>query len=424
MKRWKLFPRVAVLTLAIALAPALESTAKADAVTDWNAIMQATVSTPPTNPFYQARWAAIVQLAVFEAVNSIEGNYEPYLGMIDAPAWASPDAAAIAAAHRTLVTLRPGSAEALDAARAAALAAIPDGPAKDAGIEVGEIAAFAMLLLRAEDGWDAVVPYKPGTAPGDWQPTPPASAPAAFVGWGQVTPFGMEKGSQFRLPAPPALHTEKYATDYLEVMLVGRVDSPFRPQHRTDVARFYAAATPVQVWNSAARQASAAQGTSLSLNARIFALLAMAICDGSIACFETKYHYNFWRPVTAIRNGDLDGNELTTADKDWLPLIATPAFPGYPSAHATLSGAARAVLERAFGKTGHAIRLTTPSLPDIKLDYTAWEEITTDIDDARVYGGIHFRFDQEAGAHQGRQVGKYILRNYLRCEDDEPEEDE
>ena len=149
--------------------------ARADAVTDWNAIMQATVSVPPTNPIFQTRWGAIVQLAVFEAVNAIIGDYEPYLGTIAAPAGASPDAAAIAAAHRTLVTLRPGSAAALDALRAASLAAIPDGPAKEAGIAVGEDAAAAMLLLRANDGWDAVVPYTPGTDPGDWQPTRPRS---------------------------------------------------------------------------------------------------------------------------------------------------------------------------------------------------------------------------------------------------------
>jgi hypothetical protein len=423
MKRLN-FLRCVATVLAIALTGAVPSAARADAVTDWNAIMQATVTAAPTNPFFQARWGAIVQLAVFEAVNAIEDDYEPYLGIIDAPAWASPDAAAIAAAHRTLVTLRPGSAAALDAARAASLAAIPDGAAKDAGILVGEYAAIAMLLLRVDDGWDDVVPYTPGTAPGKWQPTPPALAPAFMTQWGQVTPFGLESGSQFRLPPPPALDSRKYAKAYNEVKLVGRIDSPFRPQDRTDVARFYAATTPVQAFNSAARQVSAAQGKTLSENARIFALLGMAIADASIAVFDTKYHYNFWRPVTAIRNADLDGNAHTERDPDWLPLIATPAFPGYPSAHGTLSGAARAVLERAFGKHGHAITLTNPGLPGIVLNYAAWEQITDDISDARVYGGIHFRFDQDAGAHQGRQVGKYILRNYLRSADDDVDDDD
>jgi hypothetical protein len=365
-----------------------------------------------------------VQLAVFEAINAVKGDYEPYLGVVDAPHWASPDAAAIAAAHRTLVALRPASTATLNGLRAASLVEIPDGPEKEAGILVGEDAAAAVLLLRANDGASDVVPYTPGSEPGDWQPTPTAFAPAAFVHWGQVTPFGLEEGSQYRLPHPPVLHNGKYANDYNEVKLVGRIDSPFRPQDRTDVALFYAAATPVQVWNSAARQVSAAQQKTLSENARIFALLAMAMADGSIATFDTKYHYNFWRPVTAIQNGDLDGNQATERDPDWLPLITTPAFPGYPSAHATLSGAARAVLERAFGKRSHDITLTTPTLPEIELDYSSWEQITDDIDDARVYGGIHFRFDQDAGAHQGRHVGKYILRNYLRCADDHGDDDD
>src|SRR5262245_25394919 len=212
-----------VVLLTLALAPVLPTAARADAVTDWNEIMQATVVVPPSNPNLQTRWGAIVQLAVFEAVNAVTGEYEPYLGTIAAPPWASPDAAAIVAAHRALVTLRPGSATALDPLRAAALAAIPDGPAKDAGIAVGEQAAAAMLLLRADDGSAeaATVPYTPGTDPDDWRPTPPAGAPALLPGWGQVTPFGIEEGSQFRLPPPPALHTEKYAVDYDEVKLLG-----------------------------------------------------------------------------------------------------------------------------------------------------------------------------------------------------------
>jgi hypothetical protein len=417
MRRLKCLRRALILMLAMAQIPTLSSIARADAVTDWNAIMQSTVSAPPTNPFFQARWGAITQLAVFEAVNSITGDYEPYLGVIDAPSWASPEAAAIAAAHAALVTLRPGSAAALDALRTTSLAAIPNGPEKEAGIMVGEDAALAMLLFRADDGWDAVVPYTPGTNPGDWQPTPPAFAPALLPGWGQVTPFGLEAGSQFRSRRPPALRTGFYANDYEEVKLLGSLNSPLRPQDRTDVALFYAATTPVQTWNPAARQASLAQGLSLSENARVFALLAMAMADGSIACFETKYHHNFWRPVTAIRNGDIDGNRRTEADPNWVPLIPTPPFPSYPSAHATLSGCAREVLERAFGKRGHSVTLTNPSLPAIVLNYTAWEEITDDIDDARIYGGVHFRFDQEAGAKQGRKVGSYILENYLRSVD-------
>jgi hypothetical protein len=258
------------------------------------------------------------------------------------------------------------------------------------------------------------VPYTPGTYPGAWQPAPPAFAPAFLPGWGLVTPFGLQEASQFRGQAPPALFTGKYANDYNEVKLLGKIDSAFRPQDRTDVARFYAATSPVQAWNSAARQVGLAQGTTLSENARIYALLAMAIGDASIAAYDTKYHYNLWRPLTAIQGGDMDGNPKTEADPTWFPLISTPAFPAYASAHATLSGSARAVLERIFGVPGHVITLTNSALPGIVLDYTTFSQVCDDIDDARIYGGIHFRFDQEAGALQGRMVGTYIVTHYLR----------
>jgi hypothetical protein len=393
-------------------------------VIEWNEIMQNTVA--PANSIIQTRSAAIAQVAVFEAVNAIIGDYQPYLGTITAPPGASPDSAAIAAAHRTLRTLHPASAGTLDAARAASLAAIPDGQSKDDGIAVGEAAAAAMLQLRANDGWNAVVSYTPGNGPGAWQPTPPQFAPALLPGWGQVTPFGLEEGSQFRSPPPPSLGSGRYTHDYNEVKTLGSAtaDSQSRPQDRTDVARFYDVTSPVYAWNTAARQVSLAQGKSLSENAQVFALLAIAMCDASIAVFETKYHYNFWRPVTAIQGAATDGNENTDPDATWLPLVRTRPFPSYPSAHGTLSGAARAVLKRAFGKDGHTITLTNPAVPGVLLNYSAWKQITDDIDDARIYGGIHFRFDQAVAARQGRDVGNYIADNYLRsAPDDDASED-
>jgi hypothetical protein len=338
----------------------------------------------------------------------------PYLRCIAAPPWASPDAAAVAAAHRALRALHPASAPALDTLRAQSLSAIPDGPAKDHGIAVGETAADAMVLLRANDGSGAIVDYTPGTDPGDWQTTPPAFLKALLPGWGQVTPFGIECGSQFRANPPPGIHTGKFAHDYNEVKAVGAVNSTVRPPDRTDVARFYAVVLGVQLWNETARQASAAQGKTLAENARDFALLAMALGDGNISVFETKYHYNYWRPVTAIRAGGTDGNKKTYPDPTWLPLIITPPHPSYPSGHASSSYAARQVLERVYGKDGQFITLTSPLVPGVVLNYTAWEQITDDVDDARIYGGIHYRFDQEAGARQGRHVGRYILRNHLR----------
>lgn len=401
-----------VLLAAATLALLGARPACADAVTEWNQIMQATVA--PSNAVIQSRSAAIVQLAVFEAVNTITGDYEPYLGTLTAPPGASPEAAAVAAAYRTLVTLYPASAVALGQARALSLDAIDDGPGKDAGIAVGEQAALQLLQLRANDGAGlaALTPYAPGNSPVDWQPTPPAFAKALLPGWGSVTPFGLNTPDQFRAAAPPPLNSGKYAGDYNETRLLGRAGiNPFRPQDRADVALFYDVTSPVFAWNTVARQVSAAQGKSLSENARIFALLGMAIGDAAIAVFESKYHYNLWRPVTAIWGGDLDGNLRTAADAAWLPLVGTRPFPTYPSAHATLSGAARVTLERLFGRQGHSIVLSNAALT---LSYTSFRQICDDVDDARIYGGIHFRFDQEAGTLQGRQVATYLSTHYLR----------
>jgi hypothetical protein len=194
---------------------------------------------------------------------------------------------------------------------------------------------------------------------------------------------------------------------------VGAVARKDRSVDRTNVARLYAAG-PERIYFPVAQQVSAAQGKSLSENARIFALVAIAIWDAAVACFDTKYHYNLWRPVSAIRAAEADGNHKTDADPNWAPLVFTLPFPSYASGHATFAGAARVVLERVFGEDGHSITLTNPLVPDVVLQYTTFKQITDDIDDARIYGGVHFRFDQEAGARQGRLVGDYILRHKLR----------
>ena len=397
--------------LAVATVLLVTIPVSADVVLDWNAIMQTTVNT--IFPFTQGRSAAIVQLAVFEAVNAIAGGYQPYLGTITAPQGASPDAAAIAAAHDTLVALYPAAAVNLDAQEALSLLAIPDGQAKLDGIAVGQAASLAMLTLRATDGSSTVVGYTPGNDPGDWQPTPPAYLPALSPGWGQVTTFGIKSGSQFRSAPPPRLNGGRYAHDYNEVMIKGDVNSTVRPQDRTDVALFYRASA-VQILNQAARLVSSAEGKTLAQNAHDLALINMAICDGLISSMETKYFYNRWRPVTAIRFGDTDDNPNTVLNASWLPLVTTPPFPSYPSAHASSSGAARRVLDYVYGKSGFAVDLTSPTAPGVVLHYTAWKQITDDIDDARIYGGIHFRSDQEAGAEQGSKVGIYIITHNLR----------
>src|SRR6202046_2942416 len=389
---------VCMLIATLLLGPAV---AKADAVLDWNLIAVNTSVANGQNPFAQARNAGIVQPAVYEAVNAITGDYRPYLGSIVAPHGASADAAAIEAAYRVLSTYFPASASTLLTARANSLALTPDGQPKSDGIATGDAAALAMIALRANDGSSPAQFKIPGPAvPGEYQATP--SCPmmngiqvGTLFQWQNVTPFGIPSASEFLLDPPPALWSYEYAKTYNEVKTVGSAsaNSTERPPDRANVVLFYAASTPTYVFNQAARQVVAQEGRrSLSENARAFALINMAISDGAVTTFFNKYHYNFWRPETAIHAGDTDGNPKTDPDPNWVPFIPAPCFPSYPSAHGTLSGAGAEVMRRLYGDAGHAITLSNPAVPTIVLHYGSFRQITDDISDARVYGGIHFRF--------------------------------
>jgi hypothetical protein len=392
--------------------------ARADVVSDWNAVMLTTVG--GQSPFAQARYAAITHLAVFEAVNAITGDDKPYLGTITAPAGASAEAAAVAAAYRVLATYFPGSLPALDAARTSSLGSIPNGSAKDAGIAVGEAAANAMITLRADDGSAPPEFYVPPSFnPGQWQVTP--SCPAAggtLLQWRNVTPFGLARADQFRSEPPPALTSSRYTRAFNEVKTVGAVNSTERPPDRSNVALLYAAIAAPAVWNTVTSQILADEHASLSEQARVFALVNMALSDAGVAVFDTKYHYVFWRPETAIHLADTDDNPRTVADPSFVPFITTPCFPSYPSAHGTLSNAAREVLDRLYGDHHPSITISSATL-GITLSYRTLRAITDDIADARVYGGIHFRFDQDEGAEQGRQVGEYIYRHSIRPRSDD-----
>lgn len=402
-----------VVSLALALA-ARPAAGQPDVVTEWNRLMVTTVS--GQNPFAQARFAAITQLAVFEAVNAITNRYEPYLGTLSAPPWASPEAAAVAAAHGVLRVAVPAAAAALDAARAASLAGISDGDAKQAGLAVGEAAAAAMVAHRTNDGSAPPEFHQPSsTDAGEWQLTP-ACPPAGGVlkHWGRVRPFGLDDVTSFRSAPPPSLETHRYARDFDEVKTAGRIDSPVRTPHGATLARFYNVVLAVATWNPAVSQVAEARRLPLPARARLFALVNMAISDGLVAVMETKYHYTFWRPETAIRDADRDGNPLTEADLTFQPFIVAPCFPSYGSAHAAGSHAARRVAEAIFGETDIAVSLAHPAMPGVALEYTSFEDITRDIDDARVYGGIHFRFDQQAGGRQGRRIGQRVVSQNLR----------
>jgi len=404
--------------------------AKAGPVLDWNVIAVDTAVANGQNPFAQARYAAIVQLAVFEAVNAITGDYRPYLGTIVAPHGASAEAAAVEAAYRVLSTYFPASASTLQAASVNSLAAIPDGQAKSDGIATGDAAAYAMIALRASDGSSPPQFKTPGPpVPGEWQATPSCPivngvASGIAFQWQNVTPFGISSASDYLLGPPPALTSEAYTKAYNEVMTVGAIDSTARPQDKANLALFFAATSPTQAFNQAARQVAEEKGGSLSENARALALVNMAISDSLVATFFNKYHYNFWRPETAIHAGDTDGNRKTEGDPNWAPFIPTPCFPSYPSNHGSAANAAAAVLRRLYGEAAHSITLTNPAVPTIVLQYDSFKEITHDISDARVYGGIHFRTDQTAGARLGRAVGRAVYKHNLRpvhddhCDDD------
>jgi hypothetical protein len=256
----------------------------------------------------------------------------------------------------------------------------------------------------------------PGPAvPGEWQATIGClPAGGILAHWQNVTPFGVETADQLRSAPPPALASRDYAASFNEVSRVGSATSVARPQHRADVAKFYAAVLAVGTWNPIARELAVTHRGSLTADARALALMNMAISDALVTVMETKYFYNFWRPETAIPAGDNDGNPGTSADATFVPFIATPCFPSYPSAHASASYAARTVLEEIYGPRPVSVTLSTPSLPGIALHYVRLGQVTDDIDDARVYGGIHFRFDQKAGAVQGWRVGRYVVAHNLR----------
>jgi hypothetical protein len=418
------------LGLAIVLALMLGSAVfSADAVLDWNKIAVDTVA-PGQSPYAQARYAAIVQLAVFEAVNAVTGHYRPYLGTIVAPSGASADAAAVQAAYDVLVNYFPNSQTSLQPQLAASLGLIPAGQSKQDGIATGHAAAAAMIALRANDGSTIPKFYTPGpVAPGAWQATPSCPimngiAVGTFLHWQNVTPFGISNVEVYLLDPPPALTSNRYAKAYNEVLAVGNVSSSERPQDRADVVHFFQITSPTQALNQAARQVAVEKAGTLSENARALALVNMAASDSLVASFFNKYHYNFWRPETAIRAGDTDDNPKTEPDTSFVPFIPTPCFPSYPSNHASGTNGGTEVLRHLYGDGRHSITLVNPALPTVVLQYTRFEQIDDDVDDARVYGGIHFRTDQDAGARLGRAIGRAVYKHNLRRIHDDDHDDD
>jgi hypothetical protein len=414
------FKKLLTLPLLIALALiALASPplARADAVLDWNgyaadAIVGGAGQPPPRGLIR----FAMVHVAIYDAVNAIQGYpFTPYAVTPNVVTPASPEAATAAAAHDILVALFPGQQAVLDAEYAASLALILDGPPKTNGISVGQQAAAGILLFRANDGRDAVVPYIPGSGPGVWIPTLPGFLPAQAPEVGYVRPFTMNSPSQFRAEPPPDLLSDTWARDYNETKSLGAASGSTRTPEQTDLARFISD-QPMLQWNRAWRGISVSQGLNLLDNARFFALLTTASSDALIACWDSKFFYNFWRPVTAIRAGDTDGNPLTEPDPNWIAVVVTPNHPEYPAAHGCFSGASCETLTSFFGTDNFNFTMDSlvPGLTEPVRHYTSFSQALQDILDARVYGGMHFRNSTQQGAIIGKQVSHFATRHFFR----------
>jgi hypothetical protein len=289
----------------------------------------------------------------------------------------------------------------------------PDGPAETDGAAVGNAVAAVLLALRASDHADDDVAYTPGSGPGVWVPTPPQFSPALEPGWGRVTPYLLRSGSQFRPPRPPALTSSRYARDFRELKAVGEATSATRTPQQTETARFWNA-TGAKMWNQAVRQLVLAHALEPTRAARAFALLNMAGADAAIATWDAKFTYNQWRPVTAIRAADSDGNPATSPDPDWSPLLATPPHPDYVSAASTIAGATETVLGGIFGRRPGSFSLTSPALPGVVRTYGSFSAVADEDVDARVWSGIHWRTSDRIGRAVGQRIARYALRHALQ----------
>jgi hypothetical protein len=351
----------------------------------------------------------MLHVAMFEALNAVERRYTPYKLNLTADRDASKEAAAATAAHEILISLHPDQKAALDSALRASLGTIADGAPKTKGIELGKSAAAGIIALRANDGFNAPESYRPFTTPGVYVPT---VIPVSST-YGAVTPWVMQSGSQFRPAAPPALDSEQWTTDLNEIREFGGLKSSKRTVEQGNIGRFWFVTGPM-TWNPMLRQLTVSKKLDLVDSARLFALVAIAADDAFIAVFDAKYHYNFWRPVTAIRNADATGNKATPRDPTWLPLGDTPMHPEYPCAHCITSGAVGAVLQNLFGNDIPEVSITSPTAPGITRQWTRVQDYVDEVSVARVYAGFHYRFSTKVARDMGRNIGELAAKDRLR----------
>jgi hypothetical protein len=397
------------LTLLAVVVTALfgSAVARADVVTDWNRTMIAGLEASKSPPPPSQRIGAIVQASVFDAVNGIERRYTPYHVEPVASPGASRAAAAASAAYTALVALIPGQKPLFDQQLEATLAQISDDPTHPGqsvvrGLDWGKTVATEILAWRANDGINAVLPpYVAGSAPGTWQSTPPLFGPPLFRQFANMTPFALTSPSQFLPAGPPPLSSARYALDLSEVEALGSATSSVRTPEETQTAVFWQVDTPAAMWNRVADELADANATTLTQNARLLALMNIALADATIGIFNAKNFYNSWRPVTAIR---------ALFDPTWTPLLATPAFQEYPSAHSGISDAATSVLASFYGDST-SFTVTSAGLPGVERDFTSFSAAVLQIEDARIYAGFHFRFSCVDGTTLGAAVAGYVLGN-------------
>jgi vanadium-dependent haloperoxidase-like protein len=397
-----------------------------DSVRVWNAHALAALFNAPTatvpgagqTPPVGAQHMAMTQLAVYDAVNSIHGGYEPYLdGLPSAAPSSSLDAAVATAAHHVLVGLGIAPVPALpqvvrdrlDGLYTDALAAIPDGVAKNGGIAAGAAAAAEMLAERTGDGRYVPDPFTEGLGAGEWRPTSGVNDPFAWVR--NVDPFTLESPSQFRTKGPLDLDSKAYAKEYDEVKALGSMTNSSRTQDQTDLALFYTA-NPVEMFNRAFRDVTVGEGLGIVDEARFYAQVNVSGADALINCGDDKEHWHFWRPITAIQNGDDDTNPRTVGDPDWTSLVAAPPYPDHPSGYNCLTGAFMNTAQAFLGKKAD-LRITNLA-SGVTREYKRFLDVVDDTIDARMYLGIHFRTPDVQGARLGKDVARWVDRHYFK----------
>jgi hypothetical protein len=428
----RLLRRICLPVLGLAMLLVASSIARADDVTDWNQHMLRAGTVAGTTPLVMTRVGAIVQASVFDAVNGIERKYAPVHVPPGGPANASRRAAAVEAAYTALVALYPAQKSTFDARLAVSLTAIASDPNETSagiasGIAWGQSAANGILSWRATDGFTpAPPPFLGGTAVGEWRPTPPAFLPGAGPQFAYMTPWVISAPSQFRPDGPPDLRSARYTADFNETKTTGNISSAIRTADQTIYAWFWNASTVVYLWDHLAdsliergdRDEDNDSGhwgehrDSLLENARLLALLDLAMADAAIACWEAKYHYVSWRPVTAIPLADTDGNPSTISDPSWMPLFATPNHPEYPSGHSTVSGAAAVVLASFFGEKRH-FTVDNDLLIGVTRSFRSFSDALDEVKNARVFAGIHFRSACDDGQATGIEVANWVLDHAL-----------